>query len=302
MAVCVLVLAAPYIVTLLFQGNETSTETEKAEAIIEEKLLPQERADGQEMDEEEYLAGIVAEEISLEYQPEAIKAQTVVARTALKRALAYEEEMPQSMSREEMLSLWGQDGFEKNYQVLEEALAATEGEIMTWENEPIQAAYHAVSAGKTRDGKEALGAKLPYLSSVDSSMDIPSHDYLKVVFMGKKELADKLNQACPEAELTEEGLAEQIVVTKRDSSEYALEVAVGKQTMAGEDFRDCLGLNSACFSIKEVEGKMRIVTKGMGHGIGLSQYGANEMAKAGSDYKEILKYYYKDVTVQKDME
>ncbi len=297
-----MVLAAPYIVTLLFQGNETSTETEKTEAIIEEKLLPQERADGQEMDEEEYLAGIVAEEISLEYQPEAIKAQTVVARTALKRALAYEEEMPQSMSREEMLSLWGQDGFEKNYQVLEEALAATEGEIMTWENEPIQAAYHAVSAGKTRDGKEALGAKLPYLSSVDSSMDIPSHDYLKVVFMGKKELADKLNQACPEAELTEEGLAEQIVVTKRDSSEYVLEVAVGKQTMAGEDVRDCLGLNSACFSIKEVEGKMRIVTKGMGHGIGLSQYGANEMAKAGSDYKEILKYYYKDVTVQKDME
>lgn len=302
LAVCVLVLAAPYIVTLLFQGSETSTETEKTEAIIEEKLLPQERADDQEMDEEEYLAGIVAEEISLEYQPEAIKAQTVVARTSLKRALANKEEMPQSMSREEMLSLWGQDGFEKNYQVLEEALAATEGEIMTWKNEPIYAAYHAVSAGKTRDGNEALGVKMPYLSSVDSSIDIPSHDYLKVVFMGKKELADKLNQACPEAELTEEGLAEQIVVTKRDSSEYALEVAVGKQKMAGEDFRDCLGLNSACFSIKEVEGKMRIVTKGMGHGIGLSQYGANEMAKAGSDYKEILKFYYKDVTVQKDLE
>lgn len=302
LSACVLVLAAPYIITLLFQGNETSTETEKTEAIIAEKLLPQERAEGQEMDEEEYLAGIVAEEISLEYQPEAIKAQTVAARTALKRALANNTELPQSMSREEMLSLWGQNGFEKNYQTLEEALAATEGEIMTSENEPIYAAYHAVSAGKTRDGKEALGVSLPYLSSVDSSMDISSHDYLKVTFMGKKELADKLNQACPNAGLTEENLAEQIVVTKRDSSEYVLEIAVGEQTMAGEDFRGCLGLNSACFSIKEVEGKMRIVTKGMGHGIGMSQYGANEMAKAGSDYKEILKYYYKDVTVQKDME
>lgn len=297
-----LVLAAPYIITLLFQGNETSTETEKTEAIIAEKLLPQEKTDGQEMDEEEYLAGIVAEEISLEYQPEAVKAQTVAARTALKRALMNDTELPQSMSREEMLSLWGQDGFEKNYQVLEEALAATEGEIMTWENEPIYAAYHAVSAGKTRDGKEALGAELPYLSSVDSSMDIPSHDYLKVVFMGKKELADKLNQACPKAGLIEESLAEQIIVTKRDASEYVLEVAVGEETMAGEDFRDCLDLNSACFSIKEVEGKMRIVTKGMGHGVGMSQYGANEMAKAGSDYKEILKYYYKDVTVQKAAE
>lgn len=295
-------MAAPYIITLLFQGNETSTETEKTEAIIAEKLLPQEKTDGQEMDEEEYLAGIVAEEISLEYQPEAVKAQTVAARTALKRALMNDTELPQSMSREEMLSLWGQDGFEKNYQVLEEALAATEGEIMTWENEPIYAAYHAVSAGKTRDGKEALGAELPYLSSVDSSMDIPSHDYLKVVFMGKKELADKLNQACPKAGLIEESLAEQIIVTKRDASEYVLEVAVGEETMAGEDFRDCLDLNSACFSIKEVEGKMRIVTKGMGHGVGMSQYGANEMAKAGSDYKEILKYYYKDVTVQKAAE
>ena len=81
-------LAAPYIVTLLFQGSETSTETEKTETIIEEKLLPQERADDQKMDEEEYLAGIIAEEISLEYQPEAIKAQTVVARTSLKRSLA----------------------------------------------------------------------------------------------------------------------------------------------------------------------------------------------------------------------
>lgn len=297
-----LVLAAPYIVTLLFQGSETSTETEKTEAIIEEKLLPQERADGQEMDEEEYLAGIVAEEISLEYQLETIKAQAVIARTSLKRALANDTKLPQSMSREEMLSLWGQDGFEQNYQVLEEALAATEGEIMTWENEPIQAAYHAVSAGKTRDGKEALGAELPYLSSVDSSMDIPSHDYLKVVFIDKNELADKLNQACPEAGLTEDGIEDQIVVAKRDSSEYALEVAVGNQTITGEEFRDCLGLNSSCFSIKEVEGKMRIVTKGMGHGIGLSQYGANEMAKEGSDYKEILEYYYKDVTVQKGME
>lgn len=295
-------LAAPYIVTLLFQGNETSTGAEGTGQIMEKRLLPQEKKDGQEIDEEEYLAGIVAEQIPLDSQPEAIKAQAVVARTSLVCALENEEELPASMSREEMLSLWGQDGFEQNYRALDEALGATQGEILVWEGKPIQAAFHAVSAGKTRDAREALGVELPYLSSVDSSIDIPSHDFLKVIFMEKKELADKLNQARKEAGLTEESVAEGISVVKRDAGDYALEVAVGTQTMTGEEFRECLALNSSCFSMKEVEGKMRIVTKGMGHGVGLSQYGANEMAKAGSSYEEILNYYYQDVTIEKYIE
>ena len=297
-----LVLAAPYIVTLLFQGNETSTGAEGTERIMEKRLLPQEKKDGQEIDEEEYLAGIVAEQIPLDSQPEAIKAQAVVARTSLVCALENDEELPASMSREEMLSLWGQDGFEQKYRALDEALAATQGEILVWKEKPIQAAFHAVSAGKTRDAKEALGAERSYLRSVDSSIDIPSHNFLKVIFMEKKDLADKLNQACKEAGLTEESVAEGISVVKRDAADYALEVAVGTQTMTGEAFRECLDLNSSCFSIKEVEGKMRIVTKGMGHGVGLSQYGANEMAKAGSGYEEILNYYYQDVTIEKYIE
>ena len=269
---------------------------------MEKRLLPQEKKDGQEIDEEEYLAGIVAEQIALDSQPEAIKAQAVIARTSLVCALENDEELPASMSREEMLSLWGQNGFEQNYRVLDEALAATQGEILVWKEKPIQAAFHAVSAGKTRDAKEALGVERPYLSSVDSSIDIPSHDFLKVIYMEKKDLADKLNQACKEAGLTEESVTQGISVTKRDSGDYALEVAVGAQSMTGEEFRECLDLNSACFSIKEVEGKMRIVTKGMGHGVGLSQYGANEMAKAGSGYEEILNYYYQDVTIEKYIE
>ena len=295
-------LAAPYIITLLFQGNETSTGAEGTGQIMEKRLLPQEKKDGQEIDEEEYLAGIVAEQIALDSQPEAIKAQAVIARTSLVCALENDEELPASMSREEMLSLWGQNGFEQNYRVLDEALAATQGEILVWKEKPIQAAFHAVSAGKTRDAKEALGVERPYLSSVDSSIDIPSHDFLKVIYMEKKDLADKLNQTCKEAGLTEESVTQGISVTKRDSGDYALEVSVGAQSMTGEEFRECLDLNSACFSIKEVEGKMRIVTKGMGHGVGLSQYGANEMAKAGSGYEEILNYYYQYVTIEKYIE
>lgn len=300
-AICVLIITIPYIVTLLFQGIETSPSPEKVKSNVEETLPFTVKTDGQELDVEEYLAGIVAQEIPLDGQPEAIKAQAVIARTELVRALDTEEQkLPESMSREEMLNLWGQDGFEKNYQVLEEALETTKGEILTWEDKPIWAAFHAVSAGKTRSAQEALAVDQPCLSSVESMVDIPSPDYLKVIFMEKSEFAEKLNQAYPNANLKEEGIVEQITVGKRDSGDYALEVQIGQESVSGEDFRNCLGLNSACFFIKEVEGEVRIVTKGLGHGLGLSQYGASEMAKEGADYREILQYYYQNAEIAKE--
>ncbi len=303
MAICVLIVTIPYIVTLLFQGIETSPSPEKVKNTTEGTLPFTVKTDGQELDVEEYLAGIVAEQIPLDGQPEAIKAQAVIARTELVRALDSEEQkLPESMSREEMLNLWGQDGFEKNYQVLEEALQTTKGEILTSEGKPIWAAFHAVSAGQTRTAKEALGIEQPCLDSVDSTVDIPSPDYLKVMFMKKNELATKLNQAYPNAQLKEEGIVEQISVGKRDSSEYALEVQIGETSISGEDFRNCLGLNSACFFLKEVEGEVRIVTKGLGHGLGLSQYGASEMAKEGAGYREILQYYYQNAEIVKENE
>ena len=149
-----MIVTIPYIVTLLFQGIETSPSPEKVKNTTEGTLPFTVKTDGQELDVEEYLAGIVAEQIPLDGQPEAIKAQAVIARTELVRALESEEQkLPESMSREEMLNLWGQDGFEKNYQVLEEALQTTKGEILTSEGKPIWAAFHAVSAGQTRTAK-----------------------------------------------------------------------------------------------------------------------------------------------------
>ena len=282
-AVCVLIITIPYIVTLLFQGIETSPSPEKVKSNAQGTMPFTVKTDGQELDVEEYLAGIVAEEIPLDAQPEAIKAQAVIARTELVRALATEEQkLPESMSREEMLNLWGQDGFEKNYQVLEEALETTKGEFLTL----------------TAQG--ALAVEQPCLTSVDSVVDIPSPDYLKVIFIKKNELAAKLNQAFPDANLKEEGIVEQISVEKRDSGDYALEVQIGASSISGEDFRNCLGLNSACFFLKEVEGEVRIVTKGLGHGLGLSQYGASEMAKEGADYREILQYYYQNAEIVKE--
>ena len=171
---------------------------------------------------------------------------------------------------------------------------------MYYDGKPIHAAFHAVSAGKTRDAREALQREdEPYLAQADSAMDIPSPDFLKVVFMEKEEFYSKLKEACPELEAAPENILESVVVETRDSSGYATQVKIGEKTVAGEEFRGYLGLNSACFSLKEVENKVRIVTKGLGHGLGLSQYGANELAKEGKNYKEILKHYYKDISIEK---
>ena len=248
-----------------------------------------------DMDIEEYLAGVVAKQIPLDYQPEAIKAQAVIARTSLAAALGTEGmELPSSMSREEMLTLWGQDGFEKNYHVLEEAILDTQGEILTYGGEPILTSFHAVSAGKTRNAPDASIENAPYLCSVDSSWDIPSPDFLHVTFLEQEDFLKKLQQACPELDVPPDKAMEAFTIEARDSNGYVTQAKAGKTPLSGESARECLGLDSACFYIKEVEGQIRIVTKGLGHGLGLSQFAANEMAKEGMEYREILQYFYTD--------
>lgn len=260
-AVCVLVLAVPYIITLLFQGDKTSIEGGSITGTQEESqddsaglfqsgysaILQGTKAEEADMDIEGYLVGIVAKEIPLDYQFETIKAQAVIARTSLTAALeSGGDELPESLSTEEMMELWGQNGFEENYRILETAVKETQGEILTYEEKPIKAAFHAVSAGKTRNAEE------PYLSCVESDMDIPSPDYLNVSFMEKSDFVEELKVSCPEAEVTEENVMEVITVGERDDAGYALQVNIGEKVVTGEEFRGFLNLNSACFYIKEL--------------------------------------------------
>lgn len=300
-AICILILAVPYIVTLLFQGDETSPDSGKVQNFSKEKISETLKMKEKDTDVEKYLVGVMAKEISPDYHKEALKAQAVIARTALSAAGEDENNpLPESMSREEMMKLWGRENFEKNYSILEEAAKDTKGEILVYQEKPAHGAFHAVSAGKTRSAKDALQTEEePYLASVDSKMDIPSLDYLKVVFMEKEEFLEKLREICPELKAGKENILESVEIQSRDSADYAVKVKVGEKEITGEEFRNSLGLNSACFYIKEVENKVRIVTKGLGHGLGLSQYGANELAKEGKNYKEILQYYYKEIQIKR---
>ena len=113
----------------------------------------------------------------------------------------------------------------------------------------------------------------------------------------KAEFLAQLEQIFTGVVFSEEDILTQLVIDKRDSASYVTGISAGGITISGEDFRKRLGLNSACFSIGEADGKIRIVTKGLGHGLGLSEWGANELAKQGKDYIEILKYYFPNIEI-----
>lgn len=296
-SICVLVVAIPYIVTLMFQGSETSSAEKSMEKIKKENT--KEQTLESEINVEEYVKGVVAKQISLESEMETLKAQTVIARTIIVKAQEEGKDLPESMETEELLELLGQKGFEEKYGALEEAAAATKGEILMWQEKPAEPAYHAVSAGMTRSAQIALGREdIPYMDAVESPKDMLSPNYLKVVFMEKIEIAQKLQKAEPTMVLKPEEIPGNIQMIGRDDSGYVTQVQIGEVILSGEQFRQYLELNSACFYIKEVEGQVRILTKGLGHGLGLSQYGANEMAKEGKDYKEILNYYYQGLELK----
>lgn len=283
--VCVL----PYIITICLKEKTEETQTEETIANLS--------GEG-DIDVENYLLGVLAAEIPVDYELEAIKAQAVIARTNLMAALEAGTEPPESLSREALLKLWGEEGYAGSSQKLAKALEGTRGVVLTYEGSYPYAAYHAVSAGRTRSAKEALGNdNMPWLEGTDSMMDIPSKDYLKVVFFEKKEFVDHLRSAFGDLSLSEENPLEQLTVSARDSGEYAIQITIGDRTLSGEEFRNALELPSACLYLKEVEGKIRIVTKGFGHGLGMSQYGANVLAEGGSDYRDILNYYFKNIEI-----
>ena len=135
--------------------------------------------------------------------------------------------------------------------------------------------------------------------SVDSSQDIQSEDYLHGHYFTEEALKDRLLEIYPNIELSDQPLTEQIVVEKRDSQEYVLEIRVGSLTVPGEEFRNNLELSSSNFTVQNLDGKIRFLCKGLGHGLGMSQYGGNELAKEGKTYEQIIFTYFPDVILKK---
>lgn len=266
-------------------GTEVSDTEEVTQEMIDSEVTEQDLSAV-----EERIPGIVAKEISMDAPEAAILAQCVIARTNLYDARAHQTEEPEALSIEEMRSLWGEQ-FEEIYAHLQEYIERTANEVLMYENTYAFAAYHALSAGKTRDMSTLYNeAKMPYLTEVDCEEDAVAEGYLAVSYWEQEEFVAACVEKFPESGITS---CEEITIESRDSAGYVNQMRVGNIVCTGEEFRNAFGLNSACLTVTDLgDGQVRIVTKGRGHGFGLSQNTAMEMAEEGKSYQEILTYFF----------
>lgn len=263
-----------------------------------------------EMDLGTYLVGVVRAEMPASFELEALKAQAVAARTytlykiqsggnhgdtadICTDSTCCQAYIAEDRAREN----WGEDA-DKNEEKIETAVHDTDGEVILYNGIPILAVFHSSSAGQTRAAGEVWVSDLPYLQAVDSPEPgdaIPNY-YSRAEFSAE-EFRQKISAALPEADLS--GAMDtwlQNAVT--DSAGSVETVEVGGVTVKGSTVRSILGLRSACFEW-EVQGERLVFfVTGFGHGVGMSQYGANQMASEGADYVEILTHYYTGVTVE----
>lgn len=251
-----LFLLFPYVITIFINGADT--------ALLNRPL-----------DVESCLPALVSRQIPSDYELEALKSQTVIARTNLYRKVKEEESLMGVLEdmRENMKNLGGFWFFPDA--VYEEAVEQTKGQVLFYEGELKLVPYHEVSAGRTRDGAEVFhDDEYAYLEAVDSSVDKTSPDYLNSTYFSQQQMPKELE------------------VEQRDSADYVISLLADGNTLEGEAFRQGMGLSSSNFTIQKVGDEYRLLCKGRGHGLGFSQYGGNELAKKGETYEDILAAYF----------
>ncbi|MCT4596740.1 MAG: stage II sporulation protein D [Vallitalea sp.] len=252
---------------------------------------------------EDYLIGVVAAEMPVNFYDEALKAQAVAARTYTLKKLKSEEKFiftsneQAFITKQEMETRWGTNNFAKNYNKIKKAVQETKNEVIAYKGELIEAVFHSTSAGKTQSAKEVWGEDIPYLVSVESSEDINSPEYLHKRVFTKEEFIEKIKENEQDFQTYSKELVSEIQIINRTPEGYIAKIQVGNKILEGEKIRNYLGLESSNFTIQNADGKIEILCKGYGHGVGMSQYGADFLAQKGYNYKEILNYYYTNIEV-----
>lgn len=288
-----------------FSISEETTVTEETEESETEnstvKVMNASSKNITEMSLEEYLIGVMAAEINPAYHEEAIKAQIIAAHTKLEYTKLHNT--PENahitdnsashqgyLNEDEQKEKWGE-----NYKTYHEKIAKCVKEvkdiILTYNNEPINAVFHAISNGQTENASDVWGGEYPYLISVQSAGDklspaynseltVSSSDFKKKVTENGAKLGDEPSEWVKKITNTDTGMVKEIVI--------------GDKSFKGTEIRTIFGLRSSTFAIKYDNENFIFTVCGYGHGVGMSQYGANYMAQQGFRYEQILEHYYKN--------
>ena len=291
---------------MLLKSVEAAPEEEKkAEKLLSDKEYKIKLLCGDEVNEltaYDYLVGVVAAEVPVSFEKEALKAQAVAGRTFLERSLSGEGKHENAdvcaasdccqafITQDELKEKWGKN-YDKYIRIIREAVEETDGEYLSYEGQAAFAAFHSSSAGKTEDSS-AIWSDYPYLVSVDTPEDEKSvPNYVSTLTLRDIDFRDTVLYLKPEADMTGEADT-WIGETKLDSSGRVESITIGGVKFSGKEIRELFKLRSTAFEITHANGEFTFTVTGYGHGVGMSQYGANVMAKSGADYKEILAHYY----------
>lgn len=243
---------------------------------------------------ETYLVGVVSGEMPALYDIEALKAQAVAARTYTIQLLESTDRIHDTvkhqvyLDNEQLKEKW-KDKFDEYYAKVSQAVSETAGQVITYEGELIKPFYFSISNGFTENSEDYWSTAYPYLRSVNSEWDKTAPNYEVEMEFTLEELRNKFNNK----DLTQDSF----VILSKTEGQNIDEILVGDKVYSGREFREVLGLRSTDFSINFSNNKVIITTFGYGHGVGMSQYGANELAKQGKKYDDIIKYYYQNVKI-----
>ena len=256
-----------------------------------------------QVEEREYVIGAVAAEMNTSCHEEALKAQAVACYTyALYcKSQGNSEELNGAdisdssethqgyIGVEDRKEKWG-DQFDENEKKLEKIVDSVLGKKMTYQSAPIMAVYHDLCSGSTQSAQTVWGKDIPYLQPVQSRGDTLSPDYSKTVVLTEEEFK-KFAKGLEVVEL--DGNADEwIGKIKKNDSGYVESIEVGGKSVSGKDFRKAFSLRSCVFTVTYGKDGFTVKTLGNGHGVGMSQYGADYMARQGASWREILKHYY----------
>lgn len=243
-----------------------------------------------------YLAEMLAGETDGGCEIEALKAQVVVLRTELYRTEKEKQTLlDKCLTQTQMKKKWGTK-YEENLEKCQQAAQETKG-IVLWYHETFAwAPFHQSSNGKTRDVQEVLGnADYPYITAKECPLDKAAEDEIQVHLIEYKEIQKRCREflVAEEQKKAENGYGyEDFEIQEWDSSGYVRKMRIGETICTGDQFRDALKLPSSSFSFYEGPHGLKIATVGKGHGFGMSQWTAQEMAKDGKNYEEILQFFY----------
>ena len=273
------------------------------------KLLHEATNEVEEVDLDTYLCNVVSAEMPVDFELEALKAQAIVARTYTIYKIQNKKHENADVcdnssccqawiSKEDRLDRWDEDKRQSNWEKIEKCVNETKGKIITYEGKPINAFFHSNSGGTTELPVNVWGggSQYPYLQIVETAGEDGYTQYQSEVVLSQDELIEKLKTKYQDITIDFNNNEDLKILEYTDSGRVKT-VKFGNHEISGTEVRTLFELKSTNFEIIKEDKNIKFTVKGYGHGVGMSQTGADSLAKQGKNYEEIIKHFYVGVEI-----